>query len=701
VTRKINGGQLQAADEELDKHLAKHPDRACFWALKTTIKLELGNLDELRTVSEQFMKVAPENPIALASAALLAAAEEPPEEEMQDERLEPTEPAHRAIGLLQEALECSPEGIPIQIYDALGVLAERLVAEGFYLAGREHLAFQVLLDRENAQVPYAKLIRISRSPSISLLQRQDLTVPPCPEGVSWADEYEDAVGEGSRGLWRKAAEGLERLLEKHQEPTIYRALGVIYCRLAENRKAIDVWRKYASGEGVSHDDAVEAEALAQLLDPASRATKSDLVQVTAPIKELETTLAALQSSPKAKSIPLDPQAFSDEDGPPPKIGFYLSDRALPDAKDVTVDDLPIALCDLLLYGKETDRPARLVYTVPRDRIEDVQAALKELLDDQLEGQPEKEVIGEVPLASTATMVKAQIPREVTPLRRRELAKQFEDKVLLERWTTSPLDVLNGKTPAEAAGDDQLKLALEAAILIIETSTQNGTDDVFDRLREKLKIDLPAKIVPDKDSVRHLPMLRFHRLDARQLDDDDLMTCFAVASQSQFVPAMMRLSEEMIHRESLKDKINRAELYGTMAASVSDPDEALRLTLEAQKAAIKQGRSPARWKVSEFSLRVVRNETAEAQSLLNEIQTRYMKEPGIQEMLMGELTKFGLVRPAPGATAAGGPPVDQAAPAPPVAVASEQPPSPIITSSHPPAPEPGEEKKESKLWLPGD
>ena len=187
-----------------------------FLALKTSVKMELGDINELRSASEQFMKIAPENPIALAAAALLAATEPPSEEETEGQRVGPTESCRRAIDLLQKALECSPSGIPIQIYDALGVLAERLIAEGLYLAGREHLAFQVLLDRENAQVPYAKLIRISRAPSISLLLRQDMTVPPCPEGVAWEVEYNEAIGEGSRGLWRKAANLLEALLERHQ-----------------------------------------------------------------------------------------------------------------------------------------------------------------------------------------------------------------------------------------------------------------------------------------------------------------------------------------------------------------------------------------------------------------------------------------------------------------------------------------------------
>ena len=423
--------------------------------------------------------------------------------------------------------------------------------------------------------------------------------------------------------------------------------------------------------------------------------------MTAAVKDVEGTLTALQASPQAQSMTLDPQVFDAEDGPPPKAGFYLNDRELPDPKNIKVDDLPITLCELLLYGKETDRPARLVYTVPRGLpLDEVQAALKELLGDQLEEKADENVIGEIPVAATATMVRTQIPREVEPLRRRELSKQFHEKILMDRWTTTPLDALGGKTPAEAAGDEKLKSALEAAILVIETSMQESSLDVFDRLREKVQVDKPARIVPDADSIRHLPLVRFHRLDAKALDDDNLMTSFAVASQSQYVPAMMLLADEMLSRESLKDKVNRAELYGTMAASVSDLDEALRLTLEAQKAAIKQGRSPARWKVSEFSLRVIRNESAEAQALLNEIQTRHLKEPGIQELLVQELTKFGLVRPAPGAGASGAVPAGQM-PAAPVPPASSEPPSPIITSGDAPAPSTGDEPKESKLWLPGD
>ena len=242
IMKKIDGSQLQAADAELDRMLAEHPQREAFWALKVTLQYEQGDVDGLREISGKFLAVAPNNPIALASDAILAATE-PPEEDHDPSQ--PSGPCRRAVDQLQAALENSPSGISIQIYDSLGLIADRLMAESHWLAAREHLAFQVLLDRDNAQVPYGKLIQISRNPSTSLLLRQDLTISPCPPELEFSGAYQEAVDAGARGLWRSALNQLEDLAEKHCHSTIFKAISILACRLAENAKAVVAWRKFA------------------------------------------------------------------------------------------------------------------------------------------------------------------------------------------------------------------------------------------------------------------------------------------------------------------------------------------------------------------------------------------------------------------------------------------------------------------------
>ena len=698
VMRKIDGNQMEAATAELDKHIEQYPDRQCFWALKVSILIEKGDITELGTAIQSFLKVAPQNPVALAGDAILAAAT-PPEAAGDDEPTPPTPQCRRAVDQLQAALENSAEGIPIQIYDALGVVASRLMAEGLWLGAREHLAFQVLLDRDNAQAPYSKLIQISRNPSISLLLRQDMTVPPGDEGQPWSDAYNAAVEKGSRGLWRAAERELSALADQHPVGAIYRALSVLRCRLAEHENAVISLRQFAAADGVSLDDAIEAEALAQLLDPQSTATETELVEVTQPIKDLDAAMVKIQSDRRPTAVNLDPQAVAAVEGPPPKAGFYLNDKVLvsPDSDDIKVEELPVTLSELLVFGKETDRPARLVFSVTRgERLDQTMDLLRELVGDEMEGEPEERVIGKVPSSAAATMIRTQLPRELPPLKRRELTQKFHEHVLLEIWTKTPLDVLGGKTPIEAAKDESTTRALQAAILILETTAQDNTSDIFDRIRDKLSLERPAAIVPDEDAIRHLPVVRFHRLDASKLSDDDLMTSFAVASQSRYVPALLQLAEEILGREDMSTQVNRAELYGTVAAAVTDIDEALRYTEQAQKAAIKQGHSPARWKISEFSLRLIRGESEQAQAILREIQTRHMKEPGIPQLLQQELAKFGLLR-TPGGQAPAAP--SGLPPESTVSAGGDSSPSdvaPVITGGDTPE----EPQGESKLWLPG-
>ncbi len=73
VSRKLDGEQLHAADEELDRLLQQHSDRQCLWSLKVQAGLALNNLQEVRKSNSKFLALAPQNPIALAVESILSA----------------------------------------------------------------------------------------------------------------------------------------------------------------------------------------------------------------------------------------------------------------------------------------------------------------------------------------------------------------------------------------------------------------------------------------------------------------------------------------------------------------------------------------------------------------------------------------------------------------------------------------------------
>ena len=67
----------------------------------------------------------------------------------------------------------------------------------------------------------------------------------------------------------------------------------------------------------------------------------------------------LLSSKRVQSVPFDPAQFQEANEPPPMGVFLLLDREIPQhSASLSRDNVPKVQGEMLLYGKETDRPAR-------------------------------------------------------------------------------------------------------------------------------------------------------------------------------------------------------------------------------------------------------------------------------------------------------------------------------------------------------
>ena len=117
------------------------------------------------------------------------------------------------------------------------------------------------------------------------------------------------------------------------------------------------------------EDAVEAEALARLLGEDPLGDENDVFSVAYPVQDYERAVAALNALPMAIAVPSHLFTMAREEGPRPKAGYFLVDRPQPaDWQGIALDNVPRMLAQLLLYGKETDRPARVklvAVSVPR------------------------------------------------------------------------------------------------------------------------------------------------------------------------------------------------------------------------------------------------------------------------------------------------------------------------------------------------
>ena len=155
-----------------------------------------------------------------------------------------------------------------------------------------------------------------------------------------------------------------------------------------------------------------------------------------------------------------------------------------------------------------------------------------------------------------------------------------------------------------------------------------------------------------------------------------------------------MAGEVVSREGLAEKVDFAEAYEILSRTTADNQQAVAYLAKAREAALKQGKSPAPYLLTELSLQLSRQNAPECQRLMNEIRSKHMKEPGIGQMLFEMLVQHGIIGPDGQPV---GPPPGEA----PAAAAGDQSSSPKSELWTPDggSSEAGGETTQ-KLWVPG-
>ena len=138
-----------------------------------------------------------------------------------------------------------------------------------------------------------------------------------------------------------------------------------------------------------------------MLDPNAERDELDSVAVIYNISDVEQLMEQLLSDSRAGKMPIDPSEMASDDEPPPKAAFWLLDKAVPESgAELTREQIPNVLGEIYIYGKQTDRPGRIEYSLLRDDDYDSKkSALVEFVGGLIQGEPTEEILGPVPKVS--------------------------------------------------------------------------------------------------------------------------------------------------------------------------------------------------------------------------------------------------------------------------------------------------------------
>jgi hypothetical protein len=216
------------------------------------------------------------------------------------------------------------------------------------------------------------------------------------------------------------------------------------------------------------------------------------------------------------------------------------------------------------------------------------------------------------------------------------------------WPETPLSIFGDKSAAEVSGERKFKRKILAAILNLELwSDRQPFDFDFDKLRIKLGLEAIPKIDPNDVEIRALTTTQIRRLELEKLKDEDLKFVFEVLTVRPSGSTLYRICKEILNRDSMSEHVDLIEVHERMADLAKSTDEQLEHLGKARDIAVGNGESPASWLVAELDLRIQRGEADLAKKLITEIQSRYLREPGVAQMFAEVLSKYGLMPRTPG------------------------------------------------------
>jgi hypothetical protein len=688
IEEALQGEQRLGALDLCNRLIAAKHDRPCIHMYKAMVQLGMRELAPARKTVEEMLAISRGNPAGLALAAMLDCYEDRVEDGVEN---------------LQKALEAQEGKLVNAVYEAIGVVGRALAAAGEAIPAQAHLFMQVGASRGQDQNAVMALLELEGSGEIPLAIQGSLSLAlldsNTPLTAADVAEFNAALRLADTAAWLAAAKKFEALSQKApQEPAIWKNIGVLRARLLNNGVAVEALKRYAALPAVPRDLAIEAIALANYLSEPSEVDFVNELTAIYAVSDAAALKEHLLSNKRIHNLTVDQAMFQESGEPPPTAAALVLDREVPaTAENLSRDNVPKVMGELLLFGKQTDRSARLEFVAIQGKDYDARVkALQEALGSFLGNRESEEVSGKMPATAAALSINWRFPDD-TPLDvRQRMIQEHRTQVLLSIWPNLPMGYLGGKTPRVAVADPVGQIAVAAIILTMDLGEPEENPD-FNKLRRSLGIATLEPIDPEGQRVQTLTPAQQTRLVTGKLTDDDLVAIYRRAVMLGAPRLVKKLAQEIVKRPSLdnRQEISKAETYDVLSRMSADPDEALAHLQQAQQAATASGQSPARYLLNEFTLRLRRREEAEAQRVLKTITTKHMREPGVAQAVYSLLAQLGLIEidPATGRPMMSGGVPGMAAPAPAA-------PSSGLWTPDQGAPAPAPAAGKSKLWVPG-
>ena len=627
---KSKAGQTSSALEQLKRTIAKSGPKDCLVTIQTRLLLQAGEIEKARAANAVFQKNNPDHSSGFHHLALICAQEGD---------------TAAAVEALQDAMDAIVgNSIPVTFAQAFRIIGMRFLEQNNLFAGRAHLRYADLL-KEEPETKQILLSTFQNSPGVTA--KTEMMPELCPENVEWEKKYKNVLRAIDRGQFRKALKMAKKADAAFPGvSTIKRTLAIINSMLGYNDDTIAAWQALADHEEDNSWDQIAALATKQFFDRINE-KKSDVIRHSFEINDFdalkELTASSNQLSPANRP---DEDPFGESN--PPVVGYYLLSKPKLDAQgdDFELEDVPFMRGEILLYAKQTDRPARLEYIVPAAQTYDENLEILKNILGQLHSTPKTSVIDSIPELDALMSWDWVLPEETSFEKHGELMKQQVRSRLIDTWMDYPFHCLGNLSVRDAAKDDVKRPAVQAMLTELEHNSHKGMypKSVINEMRMELGIEklLPADLL-DQDMEASCTLIRAN-LDFQKCEESILFKVHEFGMIVRCLPIIERTCHAMLIRAGIEDKIQKDRIYAVLASINDETDIVLDYLSKAKQEAKTAGRTIGALLVQEFEFRLSRGMHENLKELIRTIQSRHLDEPEVEYRLTEVLVKYGLYDP---------------------------------------------------------
>lgn len=682
---RLQENQPETALAHLDKLEQSHPGNPWVVTTKAGTLMQQGEFPDAKIALLKFLREHPDHPRANALYAFASF--------HADGFPACKKAVHRAF---KRCVTESPR-IVSALMEALG---EHHFMQANLLAARAHLvlAMRIAVTADDRERLVRSILRFDTDQRIPFLLRGGQHIPVYEPPAAARERFDRARHLSLLACWEEAADLLEEIAELDpQAAPLWHMLGLFRAWDGDEESAAEALHRAASLYP-DRSTAVECETIAQFLDHSHSDRVIPMRMQRYSVSSVSQLLSRLDDDPRI--VRSDDTADGPRDAGEPIAVYLILDRLPPPRENLaalTCETVPLYLGRVLVFDAlpDDDQPAMAFVTglegeqlsageqaflaaahglVERKAVAPADEASADQTPPADAGanptDAELDVIGEIHEEELPLHRNYYVPPGTPGNVRAAIVDEHWRRNLAEVWPHTPQSALQGKSPAEAAGDPALRVPLEAAAHLLEAfCDERGERLDIDALRARLQLPAPDPLSLAADAgISELSAFDLQRIDVAALSHrqlNDLLERLRISPQGRLLATALA---EWFRREVpaagdgdgwMVDREGAAMLLTTLASDARRPQEALDwIARGAALVPAGDDRSFERdllWKMRELRVRMSYSAADEVRGVLLELWERYgAKLPSLRAQLAEAVRQLGIDPPWESAIVTAGP-----------------------------------------------